>query len=638
MTQKQKNNTLLNVALILISIVVGFVFINWLGSAFFVSMIGGKMDDATPLTGYQYWQAYGGHASIKQKLMIAYGIASVIPLLLLFLFWKTTKTTLHGEARFASKNEVKEAGLFANAGLIVGKFNGQYLQAAGSEHILLAAPTRSGKGVGVVIPNLLSWKDSVIVLDIKKENFNITAGFRQKHGQQVFMFSPLSPDHCTHRWNPLGYVDLSSVSATINDVQKIADFLFPDPPDADPMWTASSRSLFLGVVMLMIEGGGVPLTIGEVLRQVTAYEEAGRYFKRRIEEAHEAGKPLSGRCIQALNDFIATSTNTRTSIRKTFSSRLELWFNPLVDAATAENDFDLRDLRRKRMSIYVAVTPDDLARMQPILNLFFQQVLGLNTAVLPQDDPTLKHQCLLLLDEFTAIGKIPILSKGIGYIAGYGLRMLPIIQSPAQVREVYGHDNAESFFDNHSTHIIYTPKNNKIATEISETMGNQTWRVKSLSKSLGFSRNNKSESVSDQRRALMLPQELTTMPQTKAIILIAGLSPILCDKIRYYEDVTFTARLMPPPAIGKIVVNNEIFGDFVAAELPADSDEKTEPEDKAFTADDLEKLDSMSLEDFSCDFSGVVVDACSIDADEADFLTSVFMDTAAKAAKLKKAG
>lgn len=633
MTQPQRKNISLKAKLVIavLAIVVGFVFINWLGSAFFLGLIGGKMDDATPLTGYHYWQAYGGHAQVKQKLYIGYGIATAIPVLLMLLFFRQRKKTLHGEAEFASKEAIKHSGLYSEQGLIVGRHEKRYLQFGGQEHVLLAAPTRSGKGVGVVIPNLLSWKDSVIVLDIKKENFNITAGFRKRYGQEVFLFSPLAPDHQTHRWNPLGYIDLSCVSATINDVQKIADFLFPDPKDGDPIWTASSRSLFLGVVLMMIESGDVRLTIGEVLRQVTAHEEAGKYFTRRIQEQADAGRPFSGRCVQALNDFIATSTNTRTSIRKTFSSRLELWFNPLVDAATAANDFDLRDLRRKRMSIYVAVTPDDLSRMQPILNLFFQQVLGLNTGVLPQDDKSLKHQCLLLLDEFTAIGRIPILSKGIGYIAGYGLRMLPIIQSPAQVREVYGHDNAESFFDNHAVQIVYTPKNIKIATEISEMMGNQTWKVKSLSKSLGF-KNNKSESVSDQRRALMLPQELIAMPQTEEIILLSGTAPIKCQKIRYFEDKTFTTRLMPPPLIPEIHVDDEIGADVQVASLPIDTNGEGETSDKPFTADDLDKLDTMTLDDFSCDFSSVIVESCAIAPEEVDLLTDIFMSKAKKVA------
>jgi type IV secretion system protein VirD4 len=202
------------------------------------------------------------------------------------------------------------------------------------------------------------------------------------------------------------------------------------------------------------------------------------------------------------------------------------------------------------MSIYVGITPDDLERLAPLLNLFFQQVIDLNTRQLPEQNPQLKHQLLLLMDEFTALGKVNILAKGISYIAGYGIRMMPIIQSPAQLYQTYGEHEAKSFMENHGCRIVYAPKDNRTAKEISEELGDTTVKGKSKShnrKLLGTG--GKSESISDQRRALLLPQEVKAIGQWKEIILLENTRPVKCDKICYYKDKTFTKRLLAAPSV-----------------------------------------------------------------------------------------
>ena len=215
---------------------------------------------------------------------------------------------------------------------------------------------------------------------------------------------------------------------SIDDVQKIGNMLFPDQQGTDPIWTATPRALFLGLVLFLAETPGKLVTIGQVLRESLADGDGAAYLAKIINDRAAENKPLSNACVMALNSYISiTSENTRSGVMTSFRSRLELWMNPLVDAATSANDFDLRDLRKRRMTIYLGVTPDNLDRMAPLLNLFFQQLIDLNTRELPERNPDLKYQCLLLPDEFTAMGKIQVLSKGISYIAGYGLRMLSLI-------------------------------------------------------------------------------------------------------------------------------------------------------------------------------------------------------------------
>jgi type IV secretion system protein VirD4 len=181
-----------------------------------------------------------------------------------------------------------------------------------------------------------------------------------------------------------------------------------------------------------------------------------------------------------------------------------------------------------------------------MMNLLFQQLIDVNTRELPNQNSALKYPCLLLMDEFTAIGKIGILSKGISYIAGYGLRMMPIIQSPSQLFEVYGREAAQTFTINHALQIVFPPKASETHTakDISEWLGYQT--VKGVSESKGkelFSNRHKSENISDQRRALLLPQEITGLGQDRELVILENLPPILANKIVYYKNHDFMDRL-----------------------------------------------------------------------------------------------
>jgi len=261
--------------------------------------------------------------------------------------------------------------------------------------VLISAPTRSGTGVGIVIPNLLFWQESVVVLDIKQENWQITAGFRSKHGQECFLLNLAPRDYHSHRWNPLFYIS-DDVHFRINDIQKIGTMLFPNLEGEAPIWQASSRSLWLGIVLYLLETEELPVTLGEVLRQVTMGDD---YLRDRVSQRINSDNPLSQECYLALHDYLETPEKTRGSIKKSFLSALELFYNPVIDTVTSGNDFDLRSIRKKKMSIYVGVSPDDLNRLSPLINLFFQQLIDLNTRELPENNKHLKHQVLLLADQ-----------------------------------------------------------------------------------------------------------------------------------------------------------------------------------------------------------------------------------------------
>ncbi|KKL31143.1 type IV secretory pathway protein VirD4 [Burkholderia contaminans FFH2055] len=441
--------------------------------------------------------------------------------------------------------------------LVVGRWRGRYLRFAGQQFVLLAAPARSGKGVGIVIPNLLSYSDSVVVLDIKQENFRLTAGFRRAHGHAVYLFNPFAEDGRTHRYNPLSVI--ADGIFRVGDILTIGHVLYP-AGGHDEFWKDQARNLLLGLVLLLCDwrearragASGVPdypITMGEVLRQSSGNGLPVKTYLNRMLIQHR--QYLSRACIDALNRFLANDDKVLASILATFNAPLTIWANPIVDAATSANDFDLRDVRRRKMSVYLGVTPDHLSEAAILMNLMFSQLVNLNTKELAEDNPALKYQCLLLLDEMTAIGKIQIIARAVAYMAGYNLRLLSIVQSDSQLESVYGRADARTIVTNHAMQILFAPREQKDANAYSEMLGTRTERSRTTSRSNGMfgARSGASESFSDQRRALMLPQEIKELDRDKEIILLENTRPILAERICYWRERAFTSRLMASPTV-----------------------------------------------------------------------------------------
>src|SRR5579863_2670264 len=398
--------------------------------------------------------------------------------------------------------------------------------------------------------------------------------------------------------------------------------LYPDPANGDPFWTASARSLFLGIALYLFETPSLPKTIGEVLRQGMASDDEGfgQHWKRLIEGRNSGKFPLSPQCVRALYDVIDLAPVTASSIRKTFTSRLDLWLNPILDWATSGNDFDLRDLRARRMSIYVGVNPDDLHRLRPVVNLLFQQAIGLQTRELPEHNRELKYQVMMLLDEFAALGRIPIIAEGISYLPGYNVRCVLVIHTPAQLREIYGVHAAETMLKSLAARIVFAAKDHSDAREISDELGFTTVRVKTVSTPLlGFGnpkgQRARSQNVSEQRRALLLPQEVKALGADEAILFYEGLPPIRARKLRYFEDRRFAARLLPPPAeaspgAARRAAAPHPIADSLAEPPATESSPReaaTPPTVREATVEDIDRLESLTLEDFDVDLKNVKI-------------------------------
>lgn len=460
---------------------------------------------------------------------------------------RNLRPPLHGAARWASESEIARAGLRAPQGIVLGRKGGRHLVFGGPEHVMLSAPTRSGKGVGVVIPNLLTWPDSVVVLDIKRENWEASAGFRAAHGQAVLLFDPLDPEGRTARFNPLGHIDRADPVAVLDELQKLSVMLFPAPPNADPFWAEAARTGFIGVGAYVAETLDVPFSLGSIYREFTHSDPRTRLPEIANARA-AAGRPLPAGCVSAITDFCSASENTFAGIKQTITSRMGLWLNPRVADATDASDFDLRDLRARRMSLYLGVSPDNLARVAPLYGLLLQQLIDLNTRERPAGD---RHavQVLMVLDEFARLGHAPVLAHAFSYVAGYGLRLLPVLQSPAQLRAEYGADVAEEIMANCGVEIAFAPKELKVAQELSERLGYWTYQSRSHSRPTLLSGGRRSTTESDQRRALMLPQELIQMDPGRLLLLRAALPPVRGQKIAYWRERAFSRRVQPPPVV-----------------------------------------------------------------------------------------
>ena len=539
---------------------------------------------------WQYWSFYGWERPVVGLwLKIAAGIATALPLLLvgaglLRLGLPGSTQDLHGVAQWETDRALRKEFRARFGGLYVGHTGNnwlgrrRYLRFGGPEHVACYAPTRSGKGVGLVIPNCLLYESSLVCLDVKKENWAASAGIRKAAGQKVFLFDPLAPDGRTARYNPLSYVRRGTLDA-FDDIQRISQMLFPHSDGDQAFWTNSARSAFVGATSFLAETPETLLTIGAVLRLLSRQDGAG-YIMGMIQARRDAGTPYSAATVGALSDYLSGSADTVQGIRKTMTASLALWFNPRVDAATAESDFDLREMRNSLHAIYVGVTPDNIERLRPLLALFFQQLIDLTVRVLPQHDPKAKHQVLVLLDEFPLLGPMPVLANAFAFVAGYNMRLMLIMQSKAQLRDpaLYGPDKAAAMLDNCGVEVVFGTKDLALTKELSERLGYDT--VEGVSRSGPrfwrlFRGKNLNQTESDQRRALLLPQEVMRLKPSNAIVIRPGMFPIKARRIRHYEDRTFFKLVRKPPVIEPIeitqLMDTTATGPTLATPAPAAS-------------------------------------------------------------------
>lgn len=449
------------------------------------------------------------------------------------------KETIHGDAKWADETQIRAAKLRAKKGLLLGVSGGKnYLIADDFQHVLLFAPTGSGKGVGFVIPNLLFWEQSAVVHDIKMENYELTSGYRQnKLNQNCYVWNPADPNGVTNCYNPLDWLS-DKPGQLVDDVQKICNLILPE----QEFWQNEARSLLLGVILYLVAVPEKMTSFGEVVRTMRSDDVV---YNLAVVLDTIGGKihPVSYMNIAA---FLQKADKERSGVVSTMNSGLELWANPLIDTATATSDFDMQTLKKERQTVYCGVTPDNLQRLEPLLKVFYQQATDFMTRSMPGPDEP--YGVLFMMDEFPSLGEMPQFQIGIAYFRGYRVKLFLIVQDTQQLKGIYEEAGMNSFLSNSYYRVTFSANNIETANMISQLVGNKTVEQESHNKPkfLDFNPAARTLHVSETQRALLLPQEVIQLPRDEQIILVESFSPIKCKKIFYYKDSTFTKRLLPP--------------------------------------------------------------------------------------------
>lgn len=446
--------------------------------------------------------------------------------------WRLDNKVL-GNAHYATGIETYKAGVFQkeDESLIIGKKYGAPLYSNGFEHVLVFAPAGSGKTRSIAIPNLFHFPYSVVCNDIKFTLFETTSGYRRDVlGHVCYCFAPTRKNGVTHRFNPLASISKDKLSR-ITDIQQIAHIFIPDNPKEQVIWTQASRKLFKTLMLYLLDTPCHPTTLGEISRLVKQ-EDFDTWIKDILDNTDHLDPEFYRNGYSYLNNH----EKTRQGIVETFSGYFELFDDPFVDAATSSSDFDFADLRRKKMTIYIGFTDEDMERLAPLLTLFWQQLIScmIKEVPNPKEEP---YPLLCLIDEFSSLGRIERVRRSLKLLREYRVRCILMVQYIAQTYEKYSHDEAKAFI-NIKTKVAYTTEDIGDAEFISKMLGTRTKKVVSYSATNQHQGLSTGSSTNYQAIPLMRPDELMKMPSSTSLIMRAGISPIKAKQWIWYREET----------------------------------------------------------------------------------------------------
>lgn len=434
--------------------------------------------------------------------------------------------------------------------------NGSYIRFGGTESVALHARTRAGKGVSFVIPNCFAWKGSLVVFDIKGEIAKATAGYRKEVlKQDVYIIEPVARNGRSHRWDPFACVDRTNPMDRVDAIWQIANQVFPDSQEpsaansnAAAFWEPAGRQAFAAVACIFAETADLPLTMKAIL-DVFVRSNGPEWLAHLITQRLTAGDPYTQDAVTGISDYLTGPEQQVEGIRKTVSTRLSAWTNPRIAAATSFADVDLRQIRRKPTTIYVVVPPSAVPRMRPLLRLFFHQLIEANTDVTPEEDPSIRCQTLLMMDEFIRLGRMADFAESLQYISGYGFRAALVVQSKPQIESRYGAVEAQDIFNNVGAEVMFSVNDIKLAREIEDRLGDNTVLITTKNRPrfwAGWNWAKHSEAEHQHRRPLMLKQEVIGLDHDKQIVFFGGKKD-LTDRICWYSDENFMNLVRPAP-------------------------------------------------------------------------------------------
>ena len=501
---------------------------------------------------WYFYDAYAPEIFAKGGMISASGGFIAIAVAIGMSVWRAREAksaATYGSARWAGKDEVKAAGLLSPDGVVLGRYDRDYLRHDGPEHVLCFAPTRSGKGVGLVVPSLLTWPGSAIVHDIKGENWQLTAGFRARHGR-VLLFDPTNPK--SSAYNPL--LEVRRGEWEVRDVQNIADILVDPEGSLEKRnhWEKTSHALLVGAILHVLYAeddktlAGVAAFLSDPKRPI----ESTLAAMMKTSHLGEAGPhPVIA---SAARELLNKSDNERSGVLSTAMSFLGLYRDPVVAEVTRRCDWRISDMVGGKLptTLYLVVPPSDINRTKPLIRLILNQVGRRLTEDLQAKAG--RHRLLLMLDEFPALGRLDFFESALAFMAGYGLKSFLIAQSLNQIEKAYGPNN--SILDNCHVRVSFATNDERTAKRVSDALGTATemkamknYAGHRLSPWLGHLMVSRSETA----RQLLTPGEIMQLPPTDEIVMVAGTPPIRAKKARYYEDARFKERIMSPPGLAR---------------------------------------------------------------------------------------
>ncbi|NNA46906.1 conjugal transfer protein TraG [Pseudomonas lactis] len=504
---------------------------------------------------FEWWfffDAYASHVfDIGGAIAGGSGLVAVVVAIGMSI-WRSRQSrlvTTYGSARWADAAEIRKAGLTNPAGVFLGLHDGQYLRHEGPEHVLTFAPTRSGKGVGLVVPTLLSWPASAVIHDIKGENWQITAGWRSRFSH-CLLFNPTDPQSAAY--NPL--LEVRRGTHEVRDVQNIADILV-DPEGALEKrnhWEKTSHALLVGAILHVLYAGE-----DKTLRGVANFmSDPACPFEltlHRMMTTRHLGETPHPVVASAAREVLNKSDNERSGVLSTAMSFLGLYRDPTVAEVTSRCDWRIADLisAEHPVSLYLVVPPSDISRTKPLIRLILNQIgRRLTESLDGSDGVERRHKLLLMLDEFPALGRLDFFESALAFMAGYGLRAFLISQSLNQIDKAYGQNH--SILDNCHVRVTFATNDERTAKRISETLGTATelraqrnYAGHRLAPWLGHLMVSRQETA----RPLLTPGEVMQLPTDESVVMVSGQAPIKAKKLRYYADANFKRRVLPPPTL-----------------------------------------------------------------------------------------
>ena len=532
--------------------------------------------------------------AIKSAVQKAFFLNAVI-LLVVVLAKSKKKNTTEGTAHWGTLKDVDYqkgndkffgSSLLMPKGVVLGRFKGVTLRDDNKTHICVVAPTRTGKGVSIIIPTLIdSWSDGVLVLDIKGENYQLTSGARkEKFDNLVLRFAPKSENSC--KYNALSEVRLMSPQET-EDVKLIADIIcdVAEAKGDQKYWVESASGLISTIAFYVLyrnflqrprfvyedgikkpvsdasmidvinfmtdpnETDDLQTRFKRIAKEENMVEKYGKdaetkaYVQKQLERLYGGGVDKQtverGNHPKASRGFMKNAIlaeQTFASVLGQATTNLQVFDMSTVAKNTSASDFRIYDLMnwKRPVSLYLVIPPADIIVLAPLIKMLILQIVNLLTPEIDYANQTgHKWRMLMLLDEFPAIGKMEALERGIGYFAGYGMKMMIVLQSLDQLFKIYGDKNG--FLSNCQAQIFYTANDKTTANYVSELLGKETIQQFTQSnKSVGTLTKSLSESFKG--RSLLMPDEVMRFPSDKIIVKLSGRNPVKSDKIVYFQE------------------------------------------------------------------------------------------------------